>query len=75
MYRKLQKLSERKVSQFTGFHPNVGKTFAVFAPSVLKVLPLLQAFVGKTFTIHQKLAKTVKLFSHVVFVIYGRQHN
>ena len=35
-YRKQQKLSERKVSQFIGFHPNVAKTFAVFASSVWK---------------------------------------
>ena len=35
---KRQKLSERKVSQFTGIHPNVGKTFVVFALSAWKVL-------------------------------------
>ena len=28
IYRKRQKLSERKVSWLTGFHLNVGKTFA-----------------------------------------------
>ena len=51
-YRKRQKLRERKVLLFTGgFHPNVGKTFAFFASSVLKVLPMLKAFVGKTFTV------------------------
>ena len=27
----MTKLSERKVSWFTGFHPNVGKAFAVSA--------------------------------------------
>ena len=37
-YLKRQKLNERKVLQFTGFHPNVGKTFAGLASSVLKVL-------------------------------------
>ena len=31
-------LSEKKVLQFIGFHLNVGKAFAVFASSVLKVL-------------------------------------
>ena len=34
----ITKLSMRKVSQFTGFHPNVGKTIAGFDSSVLKVL-------------------------------------
>ena len=42
----------RKVSRFTLFHSNVGKTFMAFASSVLKALPLLKAFVGKTFVIH-----------------------
>ena len=32
-----QKLSKRQVLRFPGFHPNVGKTFVVFASSVLKV--------------------------------------
>ena len=36
MYRKRQKLSERKVSWFTGFHPNVGKTFVAFISTVWK---------------------------------------
>ena len=71
-YCKWQKLSERKkVSWFTGFHPNIGITFAVYASSVLKVLPLLKAFIGKTFMIHRKSTKTAKLFSHVAFVIYS----
>ena len=47
-------------------YPNVGKTFMIFALSVLKVLPLLK---GKTLMIHQKFAKTVKLFSRVTFVV------
>ena len=37
-YRKQQKLSERKVLRFTGFHPNVGKTFTVVTSSEWKVL-------------------------------------
>ena len=37
-YRKRQKLSERKASRFTGFHSNVGKTFAGSVSSVLKAL-------------------------------------
>ena len=39
--------------------------------SVLKVLPLLTAFVGKTFAAHQNSVKTAKLFSRVAFVVYG----
>ena len=38
LYHKQQKLSERKVSRFTGFHPNLGKTCTVFALSLWKVL-------------------------------------
>ena len=38
MYCKRQKLSERKVSRFTGFYSNVRKPFAGLASSVLKVL-------------------------------------
>jgi len=32
-----QKLSERQILWFPRFHPNIGKTFAVFASPVLKV--------------------------------------
>ena len=41
------------------------------ALSVLKVLPLLKAFIGKTFELHRKSAKTTKLFSRVASVAYG----
>ena len=58
--------ADLKVSWFTGFHPNVGKTFAVFALSVLKVLPLLEAFVGKTAKIRETL-----IFSYIGYVVYG----
>ena len=37
-YHKRQKSSERKVSWFTGFHPNVEKIFAAFASFVWKEL-------------------------------------
>ena len=37
-YFERQKLSNRKVSQLTGFHPNVRKTLAVFALSIRKLL-------------------------------------
>ena len=35
-YRKQQKLSKRKVLRFTGFHQNVGKTFAVYTFSCVE---------------------------------------
>ena len=41
----------------------------IFASSVLKVLLLLKAFVGKTFVIHRKSKKTAKLFPPVAFVV------
>ena len=34
---KQLKLSERKVLQFSGFHPNVGNIFVVFVSSTLKI--------------------------------------
>ena len=37
-YCKQQKLSDRKVSQLTGFHSNVRETFVGFASVVLKIL-------------------------------------
>ena len=40
-YHKGQKLSKRKDLQSSGLHPNVGKTFAVFALAVWNVKPLL----------------------------------
>ena len=39
--------SERKASRLIGFHLVKGKTFVVFASSVLKVMPLLKVFEGK----------------------------
>ena len=45
------------------------KNFCGF--TVSKVLPLLKAFfIRKTFAIHRKSAKTVKLFSSVDFDVY-----
>ena len=38
---------------------------------VLKALPLLKVFIGKTFVAHQKFAKTAKLFSCIAFVAHG----
>ena len=35
---KRQKLSKKKVSQFTGSQPNAGKAFAVFTSTVWKLL-------------------------------------
>ena len=45
------------------------ENFRGFALSVLKVLPLLETFIGKTFMIHHKSAKTALL--RTAFVIYG----
>ena len=70
-YYECQKLSKRKVSQLPGFHPNIQKTLVIFASSVLEILPLLKAFAGKTFAIHQKSAKITKIFSGVAFVVYS----
>ena len=42
------------------FHQNVGKTFAVFTSSALKMLQLLKALVGKL----SQLIKNLQNFSH-----------
>ena len=47
------------------------ENFVVFASSILKVLPLLKTFIGKTFTIHQKPAKPMKFLSCIGFITYG----
>ena len=69
-YRKRQKLSKIKVSRFIGFHPNVLREDSCGLSNCSSVLPLLKALVGKTFAIHRKSIKTVKLFSRVAFVAY-----
>ena len=60
----------RKVLWFTGFHSNVGKTFASLVSSKFKVLK--KAISQK---VHQEnfrvLVKIVKLFSHLTYVVYG----
>jgi len=55
-----------KVLQFTGFHPNVGETFMIFASWSAAIN---QGICGNTFVIHRKSAKTVK-FILCSFVIY-----
>ena len=50
-------ITDESPNFLTGFHPNVGKTFPVFALSVLKVLILPEAFIGKTFVIIRKSGK------------------
>ena len=65
-YRKQKKLSSRKVSQLNGLHPNVGKTFAIFVSSVLKVLKKVienfhksaKLFCGLQYTVKPHLAAT-----------------
>ena len=59
----------RKVLQFTGFHSNVGKTFAGYASSVLKVLKkaIAQKIHWKTFAFCRKSTRTKKLFSRLTF--------
>ena len=42
---QMTKVKREKVAWFTGFHPNAGKIFVAFASFVLKVLPLLKAFI------------------------------
>ena len=71
-YCKRQELSERKVLRFTGFYLNVGKIYVIaFIILLIKVPLLLKVLVMKTFTIHQKFAKTARLFSFVAFVAHS----
>ena len=53
------------------------ENFCGIASSVWKVLKSSteHAFIKKTFVIHQKSAKTVKLFFRLTFVIYGIMDN
>ena len=69
-YRKRQKLSERKVLRFTGFHPNVGKAFAVFASSVLKV-PIGQSISREIFHNLLTIHENHEAFLSRSFFVYG----
>ena len=69
-YCKWYKLSERKVLQFIGFHPNVGKVFVVFASSLWKVLKEAIAELNirwKTFSNSSKICKNCETFLSLKF--------
>ena len=70
IYRKQQKLSGGKVSQFNGFYHNVGKTYIV-RQVYISTQNGTYKLVGKTFVVHQKSAKTAKAFSRLTFVVYS----
>ena len=71
-YCKRQKISERIVLQLTGFHPNVRReNLHGFCLTYTINSSIAQVFIGKTFMIHQKSVKTVKVLSHVAFVVYS----
>ena len=59
--------------RLTRFHQNVRKTFGAFALPALKLSAVIAQSIlrEKTFAIHRKSEKTMKLFSRVAFVIYG----
>ena len=63
-YCKRQKLSKRKVSQFTGFHSIVGNTFAFLALSALKVLRknIAQKILRENFLVSSKILKNRETF-------------
>ena len=72
LYRKRQKLSERKVSQFTEFHSNVGKIFTGLASFVLKVLK--KAIAQKIHWENLHFVENLRIlrnFSRLTFVVYG----
>jgi len=58
-YHKRQKLSERKVVRFAGFHANVEKTFAAF---VLKNAAIVHTICWENFRNSSKLHRNCKAF-------------
>ena len=64
MQHKRQKLSKKKVSQFTGFHSNIRKTFAGLTSSALKVLKkaIAQKIHRENFRALSKIRKNCKTF-------------
>ena len=74
-YRKQKKLSERKVLRFTGFHPNVGKTFTVFTSFVWKELKKAITVLNirqENFRASPNIRENHKtFFSRLTFVVYG----
>ena len=63
MYRKGQKLAKEKFCGLLDFIQMQGKLLQ-FCFILLKVLPLLKAFIAKTFAVYVKSAKVAKVFSH-----------
>ena len=53
-----------------GFVKMLRKLFAILLPRLYQQRDIYQ-LVGKTFTIHRKPAKIVKVFSRLTFVVYG----
>ena len=68
----MTKVMREKTSQPNGLHPKVVKTCYVFTSSALgevkkAIRSSKQSFVRKTFAIHLKSLRTLKLVSHVAF--------
>ena len=62
-------LCKRKALWFTGSHPNVEKTFAAFASSILEVLPLLKVRISRENLYYSlKICLETNLL-HIAFVI------
>ena len=56
--------------QFSGFTHNVGKSFTVLLNKNKSSFHILK-LVGETFVVYGKSAKTAKVFSLKMFVVYG----
>ena len=70
-YRKQQILRNTKLSRFTGFQQNAGKTVAVLLNYNTYLIEPLK-LVEKTFALYRKSAKTAKVLYRGGFVVYGK---
>ena len=66
-YCKRQKLSERKLSRFTGIHPNVGKTFMIFMWKGLKEAIVQLNIRRENFRASPKICKNRETFLSLNF--------
>ena len=70
IYHKRQQLSERKVSRFAGFNPNVGKTFTVYTLIVKKAIAQLK-ICWENFCGSSKICKNHEIFLSLNFCYYA----
>ena len=71
IYHKRQNLSERKSLQFSGFHPDVGKTVAVFALPVIESANCSTEHLTGKLSGFSKIPENYEFFYRSTFAVYS----